>query len=186
MIYLSRFKINQASQLLRQGQLIAYPTEAIYGLGCDPLNEFSVMQLLTLKQRPVEKGLILIAASIQQLQPYLLLETPGLIDKALATWPGPSTWVIPAQSWVPKWLTGSHNTLAVRVTAHPLASALCKRFAGPMVSTSANISNQQPAQSPYQLSKTFGSQTPYIIKGSNTGLFGATPIFDLVTGKQLR
>lgn len=186
MIYVSSFKINLATRLLQQGQVIAYPTEAIYGLGCDPLNEYAVRTLLALKRRPVEKGLILIASSLQQLQPYLNTDTPGVLDRAISTWPGPTTWVVPAQSWVPNWLTGQHSSLAVRVTTHPLVTRLCASFGGPIVSTSANISNQQPARKPYQILKNFGSDTPYIVKGTSSGLDQATSIFDAVTGNQLR
>ncbi len=145
MTYVSQFSIHRATRLLVQGQGIAYPTEAIYGLGCDPLNEYAVSDLLALKQRPVDKGLILIAASIQQLAPFLITSHSGILDKALATWPGPTTWIFPAQNWVPKWLTGHHSSLAVRVSKHPTVIALCKGFGGPIISTSANISAQQPA-----------------------------------------
>jgi L-threonylcarbamoyladenylate synthase len=186
MVYVSQFKTKLAVRLLQQGELIAYPTEAIYGLGCDPLNEDAVVELLALKQRPVDKGLILIASSWQQLKPYLVTDNSAMLEPVLATWPGPTTWIIPAQRWVPKWLTGQHNSLAVRVTKHPLVTRLCKNFGGPIVSTSANISDQQPARTPYQILKTFGSQTPYIVKGSTSGFAQATPIFDAMTGKRLR
>lgn len=186
MAYVSQFRINRATRLLEQGHVIAYPTEAIYGLGCDPLNESAVGKLLALKQRPVEKGLILIASSIQQLAPYLMTDCPGILDKPRTTWPGPTTWIIPAQSWVPHWITGAHNSLAVRVSKHPTVIALCENFGGPIISTSANISDKQPAKKPYQIINTFGSQTPYIVKGSTSGLDQATPIFDAVTGKRLR
>lgn len=186
MSYISSFKIKRASHLMRQGDVIAYPTEAIYGLGCDPLNERAVMQLLQLKQRPVNKGLILIAASFRQLKDYLDTRSPVMLDKVMATWPGPTTWIIPAQNWVPKWITGDHDSLAVRVSKHPIVTALCNEFGQPIVSTSANISEQQPAQTPRQVSAIFGADTPYIVTGSTSGLASATPIFDAVTGKQLR
>ena len=108
MPYHSPFKIRNAVRHIKAGAVIAYPTEAVYGLGCDPLNEDAVMTLLDIKQRPIEKGLILIASSLEQLRPYLVLDQT-IIDRITPTWPGPVTWVIPAQPWVPKWLTGEHR-----------------------------------------------------------------------------
>ena len=98
MLNISAFKIRQFKQYLDQGQIIAYPTEAVYGLGCDPLNGNTVEQLLTIKQRPVEKGLILIASSFDQLSPYLEVSNNNHLQQMLSTWPGPTTWVVPAQS----------------------------------------------------------------------------------------
>lgn len=175
-----------ASKFLQQGKIIAYPTEAVYALGCDPLNEYAIDELLTLKQRDVAKGLILIAASLQQLQPYLITDYPDVLKQALVTWPGPTTWVIPAQNWVPQWLTGQHGSLAVRVSSHPLVVMLCQSFGGPVIATSANISGIYPAHKTYQIIKTFGRYTPYIIKGETSGMNKPTPIFDAITSKQLR
>ncbi|NOR70927.1 MAG: tRNA threonylcarbamoyladenosine biosynthesis protein RimN, partial [Methylomarinum sp.] len=116
----SSIKIRLAAQKIQAGEVIAYPTEAVYGLGCDPLNEEAVLNLLALKKRSIDKGLILIASSLTQLEPYLQLNDE-IRSKVQATWPGPVTWIIPAQTWVPQWLTGQHSSLAVRVTAHPIA-----------------------------------------------------------------
>ncbi|MEG2981848.1 MAG: Sua5/YciO/YrdC/YwlC family protein, partial [Stenotrophomonas sp.] len=83
---------------LKAGGVIAYPTEAVWGLGCDPSNETAVMKLLALKQRPVEKGMILIAASPAQLHGWVQLD--ALADDrrqaVLDSWPGANTWIVPA------------------------------------------------------------------------------------------
>jgi L-threonylcarbamoyladenylate synthase len=185
MTHISEFKARLFKQYLVQGQIIAYPTEAVYGLGCDPLNGDAVKQLLTLKQRPVEKGLILIASSFDQLSPYLNLNDSDHLQHMLSTWPGPTTWIVPAQHWVPTWLRGQHASLAVRVTNHPIAAALCKEFKGAIVSTSANISNKPPAKTPLAIKKQLGIDIP-ICSGDLSGLQSATPIYDLITGQQFR
>lgn len=185
MLNISAFKIRQFKQYLDLGQIIAYPTEAVYGLGCDPLNGNTVEHLLTIKQRPVEKGLILIASSFDQLSPYLDVSNKKHLQQMLSTWPGPTTWVVPAQSWVPSWLRGQHSSLAVRVTNHPIAAALCKEFEGAIVSTSANISNKPAAKTPLAIKKQLGRNIP-ICPGNLSGLQNATPIYDLISGQQFR
>jgi L-threonylcarbamoyladenylate synthase len=185
MPYHSQFKIRNAVRQLKAGAVIAYPTEAVYGLGCDPLNEAAVMSLLNIKQRPVDKGLILIASSLKQLTPYLILDQP-LIERITPSWPGPITWVIPARPWVPNWLTGDHSSLAVRVTAHPVARDLCSQFNGPLVSTSANTTNQPAIKDSRKLLKTFTGSNIVIVHGIVGELGKETSIIDVLTGKHLR
>jgi len=185
MPYHSLFKIKNAVRHLKAGAVIAYPTEAVFGLGCDPLNEDAVMTLLNIKQRPIEKGLILIASSLAQLRPYLVLDQ-SIIDRITPTWPGPFTWVIPAQLWVPKWLTGEHQSLAVRVTNHPIACDLCAQFGSPLVSTSANPTTRPAIKESRKLLKTFADADIFIVHGKVGDLKQETFIYDAVTGKQLR
>lgn len=185
MPYHSYFKIRNAVRYIKAGAVIAYPTEAVYGLGCDPLNENAVMSLLDIKQRPIEKGLILIASSLEQLRPYLILDQT-IIDRIMSTWPGPVTWVIPAQPWVPKWLTGEHDSLAVRVTNHPIAQDLCAQFGSPLVSTSANPSARPAIKESRKLLKTFADSDIFIVPGKVGELAQETAIYDAMSGKQLR
>ena len=182
---ISSFKIKQTIQALNQGQIIAYPTEAVYGLGCDPLNETAVMSLLDLKQRSVEKGLILIASQLSQLAPYLQLDETRL-KRISHTWPGAVTWVIPCQDWVPHWLTGNRNTLAVRVSAHPLVKALCDAYGQPLVSTSANLSKQQPAVNSLQVRKRLAGYPITLVHGQVGKLKQVTPIYDVTDGRCFR
>nr|MDQ2696242.1 Sua5/YciO/YrdC/YwlC family protein [Pseudomonadota bacterium] len=125
-------RLRQAARILRQGGVIAYPTEAVYGLGCDPRNRRAVQRLLEIKRRPPAKGLILIAADLAQLEPFIDPLPPDRRRLLDAAWPGPVTWLVPARR-APVWLRGNHPTLAVRVTAHPLAAALCRAFGGAVV-----------------------------------------------------
>lgn len=111
----------QVLNALKQGEVIAYPTEGVFGVGCDPDNPEAIQKLLELKQRPVEKGLILIAASYDQLLPYI--DESQLTEEQLqtvhATWPGPYTWIMPASDKVSNWVSGQFDSIAVRVTDHP-------------------------------------------------------------------
>ena len=173
---ISNFKLRQATRHLQHGGLLAYPTEAVYGLGCNPLDELAVLNLLNIKQRPLSKGLILIASSLQQLVPFIKTDT-AILNRINPTWPGPVTWVVPVQANVPAWLTGSHQTLAVRVTAHPLAKKLCAAFGGPLVSTSANPAGKPPAQTSNQVFKYFPFAELLIIKGETGKLKSTTPIY---------
>ena len=185
MAYHASFKIKNAVRHLKAGAVIAYPTEAVYGLGCDPLNETAVMNLLEIKQRPVEKGLILIASSLEQLRPYLLLNQT-IIERISPTWPGPVTWIIPAQPWVPTWLTGAHQSLAVRVTHHPIAHDLCAQFGSPLVSTSANPTTKPAIRASRKLLTTFAGTDIFIVHGAVGTLGQETAIYDAISGKQVR
>jgi L-threonylcarbamoyladenylate synthase len=178
--------LRQAVQVLRAGGIIAYPTEAVYGLGCDPLQGATVQRLLALKQRPMDKGLILIASGWAQLEPYLLPPTPAQRQRLFTTWPGPHTWVLPCHPEVPQWLRGAHDSLAVRITAHPVAAALCAAWGGPLVSTSANRSGLPPARSPLRVRQQFGDAIDYLLPGPLGDLANPTTIRDGVTGKVLR
>lgn len=179
------FKINRAVQKIRAGEIIAYPTEAVFGLGCDPLNEEAVYRLLGLKQRRLEQGLILIASSLAQLEPYLLL-TDAIIRRVQQTWPGAVTWIIPSHPYTPYWLTGKHDSLAVRVTAHPLARQLCELNAAPIVSTSANINGRPPATKAWQLAQRLGAHKLHVLAGAVGGLKRATAIYNALDGHQIR
>ena len=182
---LSAFKVRLAAQKLHAGEVIAYPTEAVYGLGCDPLNEEAVLNLLHLKNRSIDKGLILIASSLYQLEPYLQLNNT-IVSRVQATWPGPVTWIIPAQPWVPKWLTGTHTSLAVRVTSHPIVRLLCERTGGAIVSTSANTSARPPATTPWMVSKNLAPNKLFILPGRVGELNQPTPIYNVLNQQQLR
>lgn len=177
-------ELSKAIATLKQGGIIAYPTEAIYGIGCDPFNEAAVLNLFEIKQRPMSKGLILIASEFSQIQD-LIIPTEHMAH-ILETWPGPNTWVFPVTKQVPKWLLGEFNALAVRVTNHPIAKALCSEFAGPIVSTSANISNEPPVKTWHELSPKLLCGVDYIIKDAVGDLEQCSSIRDAQTLKQIR
>ncbi|AFH94156.1 MULTISPECIES: L-threonylcarbamoyladenylate synthase type 1 TsaC [Providencia] len=172
---------------LNKGEVIAYPTEAVFGLGCDPDSEQAVNKLLELKQRPWEKGLILIADNYEQLKDYV--DDSQLTDEQkqtmFASWPGPVTWVIPAKSSTPKWLTGRFDTLAVRVTDHGLVKELCREYGKPLVSTSANLSGQEPCRTTNEVLEQFKGSIP-VLDGMVGGRQNPSEIRDAKTGQLYR
>lgn len=180
------FQLREAVRALRCGGVIAYPTEAVYGLGCDPLNPDAVLRLLNLKRRPMDKGLILVAADFAQLQPYLLPLAATLAQQVRASWPGPVTWLLPVPPQVPVWLRGRHDSLAVRVSAHPVVRALCTAFGGPIVSTSANPTGQRPARDPLTVRRLFAGSVDCILHAPLGGLGRPTEIRDGRTGRLVR
>ncbi|PIJ49134.1 L-threonylcarbamoyladenylate synthase type 1 TsaC [Erwinia sp. OLTSP20] len=167
--------------------VIAYPTEAVFGLGCNPDSELAVMKLLALKQRLPEKGLILIADTFAQLERYVAVQALSAVQKErmFASWPGPVTWILPACADTPRWLTGRFDSLAVRVTAHPLVKTLCREFGKPLVSTSANLSGQAPCRSVQEVQAQFGADFP-VLAGQTGGRANPSEIRDVLTGKQIR
>ena len=184
---MNSWHLKQAVRAIRAGGIVAYPTEAVWGLGCDPFDHNAVRRLLQLKQRPEHKGLILVAASMAQLEPLLT----GLSDAELAqlklSWPGPNTWLIPdPDDLIPRWIKGEHQSVAVRVTDHPQTAALCLAFGGPLVSTSANLAGQPPAMSAGDIRQAFGYQIDYLLHGALGGRSQPSVIRDLRSGKVLR
>jgi L-threonylcarbamoyladenylate synthase len=170
---------------LKQGGVIAYPTESCYGLGCDPRNRRAVMKILRLKGRPQHKGLILIGSDFSQFKSYVAPLNQGQWQEVSADWPGPVTWLLPAPRITPAWLRGRHHSIAVRVTAHPLAARLCHVLGMALVSTSANRSGQRPARSYKECVHLFGDRVLTL-----AGLVGRrrrpSTIRDLQTGKAVR
>lgn len=179
--------LTPALAALRNGGVIAYPTEAVWGLGCDPFDEPAVLRLLAIKQRPVDKGLILVAARADQFDGLLDWEAlPGERRAAvMRSWPGPNTWIVPASPRVPRWITGAHDGVAVRVSAHPVVVALCEAF-GPLVSTSANRSGEPPARRLEALDPLLCALVDATTDGEAGGLAAPTAIRDARSGELLR
>jgi L-threonylcarbamoyladenylate synthase len=179
------WKIREAVRRLEHGGIIAYPTETVYGLGCDPFNATAVLQLLALKQRSIQQGLVLIASDFAQLKPLLLPLDPATEARVTTTGPGAITWVLPCLPEIPAWLRGQHSGLAVRVTTHPVAAALCKRWGGPLVSTSANLHGRHPSTGPLAVRKAFNARVDCILHGE-PGSGRPSEIRDAISAKTLR
>ena len=176
----------QAAQKLRDGEVIAYPTEAVFGLGCDPGNEAAVRRILSLKGREASAGLILIADQFDRFETFISPVSPDLMDTAMAAWPGPVTWLFPRADSVPDWLAGSHPTIALRLTAHPVCQEICAAFGGAIVSTSANPSSAEPARSAGRVEEYFGSYLGGTVAGGLGDEERPSEIRDLVSGKVIR
>jgi len=173
---------------LKQGLVIAYPTEAVFGLGCDPLCQDAVQALLNFKQRPVSKGLILIAGDFKLLAPFVDVEKiPGEIwQKIIQSWPGPYTWVLPKSDACPSWVSGDFSSVAVRVSDHSIVRQLTEQFERPIVSTSANLAGQPPALNAQDVFSMFGDSLGEVIDAPLGDQQQPSQIFDALTGKQFR
>jgi L-threonylcarbamoyladenylate synthase len=190
----SPFGLREAARVVSRGGVIAYPTEAVFGLGCDPLDPEAVSRILAIKGRDIHKGLILIAADFGALLPYVEPLPAGRMTEIAAGWPGPNTWLLPARPDTPTWLTGSHDTLAVRVSGHPVAAALCRACArygthvgaGALVSTSANLSDLQPARTPLAVRRQLRDAPDLLVAGRCGSHPRPSTIRDGRTGRVLR
>lgn len=173
---------------LRVGGVIAYPTEAVFGLGCDPANEGACARVFALKSRPLRQGVLLIGAEFAHIASYIDLgATPAAaIARAEATWPGAQTWIFPRAKGVPAWIAGAHAGIALRVTAHEPAAALCRAFGGALVSTSANRHGDPPARSAAEVRAAWENRLDAILEGAVGGLEHPTPIRDAISGANVR
>lgn len=171
---------------MRAGGVIAYPTEGVYGLGCDPEDFEAVLRLLAIKDRPWQRGLIVIGADRAQLARYIGTLTAGQERRLGESWPGAMTWIVPAAPDTPPWLTGTHAGLAVRVPGHTLARDLCRACRTPLVSTSANPSGRPAARSALAVRRALGDTLDYVLPGAVGGRAGPSELRDLRTNRVLR
>lgn len=180
--------IKATAKVFFQGGIIAYPTEAVFGLGCDPDNDLAIQRLLTIKQRPPQKGLILLAADYSQLLPYIddnVLSEPQR-QKILSRWPNAITQVLPANKSISKLLCGNFDSIAVRITDHEDVVSLCNLTNKPIVSTSANLAGESPAKTWQQVEDKLGDKIDFIVKGTTSGLLKPSIIINGLTANVLR
>ena len=176
--------ILKAARILHGGGVIAYPTEGVYGLGCLPDDAAAVARVLTIKDREPGMGLILIATDIEQLGDWI--ELPDKSPDLRSSGQTPVTWVIPATEKAPYWIRGDHDSLAVRITSHPVAAALCEAADSALVSTSANFHGRPPTRKRFVLRRGFSALVDYIVPGDCGPASGPSEIRDLISGKVLR
>lgn len=175
-------ELQRAAHTLRAGGIVAYATEYCFGLGCDPMNREAVRRLLRIKRRLLAKGLIVLAANPDQLALFI----DSIPPEVAATWPGPYTWLLTPRANVPKWITGTHPRIAVRITAHPQAAALCRAAGMAIISTSANRTGDLPARTDREARRRFGKLVDYVLPGFVGDLPAPTRIRDAVTGERVR
>jgi len=181
------WQIVLAAQVIRQGGVIAYPTEGVWGLGCNPWDRSAVYYLLSLKSRAIEKGLIIVTGNQAQLFPLLNNIPREYRSRLKNTWPGPVTWVVEdSECWIPPWIKGRFTSAAVRVSDHPVVVALTKQLGFPLVSTSANPAQRPPARSRLQVRRYFGQQIHYLLPGSLGACMLPSEIRILQSGEILR
>lgn len=179
-------RVRLVAQQLHRGRVVGYPTEAVFGLGCDPHNPLALAALLEIKQRDPRKGLIVIASAVKQLRGLVRMLDDRHMQPVYASWPGPVTWIMPAAPSTPKLLSGGRSTVAVRVTAHPVARTLCDAFGGAIVSTSANRSGAPPIRAAHDLRRRFGARLAMILDGDVDHSRSVSTIVDARSGRVLR
>ncbi len=181
-----RWPIYQASQILQSSGVIAYPTETVWGIGCDPSNSSALNRVINLKQRDAHKGLILIAGDIKQFD-FLLHDLP--IEQKIKlqnSWPGAVTWLVPHKNRVHPLVHGQFSTVAIRVSSHKMVRDLCAQFNGPIVSTSANLAGQATIQNAIQAMKFLGHDLDFVLQGPLGAASAPSRIIDLQTGRIIR
>lgn len=186
-MFFSSVLVDQAVRHLRHAGVIACATEAVYGLSCDPFDAAAVLHLLALKQRDWRKGLILVAHDSAVFAPLLQPLGTAICATVSNSWPGPNTWLLPdPDQCLPDWVRGQHDSVAVRVSAHPQVRALCQRFGGPLVSTSANLSGAAPARCRRDVQRQFADALDYCLPGMTLGGSRPSCIRDAVSGLVVR
>ncbi|UNM95327.1 Sua5/YciO/YrdC/YwlC family protein [Ignatzschineria rhizosphaerae] len=179
---------DEAATALKNGEIIAYPTEGVYGFAADAMNAKAVEAVLSLKDRSASKGFIVMAASLEKLSPLIKPLTNEQRETLLGSLRGGSryTWIVPAQDHCPEYLRGQFTTLAVRVTNHPDALALCDLMPVGVVSTSANLHKEAPLESPEAIMALFGDRIAGVMVGNVGGLSSPTRIVHLESGEVIR
>ena len=184
---MDKLNIQQAANVISDGGVIAYPTEAVWGLGCNPWNEVAVKKLLQIKRRDSGKGLVIVASSITQLNNLCADLPQQQLQQLRHTWPGPCNWIIPdKKSWLPSFVRGKHASVAVRVSAHTTIQKLCSAVGHPLISTSANIAGEPPCLTCQQVHAIFSDKISGIVDGDLGGKTNPCVIRDLSTSKIIR
>lgn len=161
----SAHRLRQAARTLAEGGLIAHATEGVWGLAADAYDADAVLRVVAAKHRDPGLGVIVVAADADQLAPLVAPEAGPAWQRAVESWPGSNTWLLPARVDAPWWLTGGRSTIALRETAHALTRALCREFGGPIISTSANISGKPPVASAWRARAVFAGTIDMVLGG---------------------
>lgn len=176
--------LQQAVSRLNAGGVIAYPTEGVWGLGCLWTDEEAIKEILRLKQRPLEKGMIILCSQLADIKDYLLPLTVENIQQIEQDLPYPVTWIVPCKLTVPESVRGQHSSIAVRFSRHPQVQALCAQV-GPIISTSANPAGLAAAMSELEVKNYFQDQLSYILPGELGGFSKPSEIRTL-DGRKVR
>lgn len=182
----SAHRLRQAARTLAAGGVVAHATEGVWGLAADAFDIEAVERIVAAKQRDIARGLIVIADRPERLAPLVADEATTAWQRAIDSWPGPNTWLLPASADAPWWLTGDHDTIALRQPAHDLSRALCQVFGGPLVSTSANRSGQRPATQGWQVRARFGAAVDLVLGGRCDTPGQPSTIRDATTDETIR
>ena len=177
--------VQRATDILLTGGVVAHACEGVWGLACDAYSFASVQRILKLKHRPIQNGLILIGGQATDFEAELMGLNPEQREEVLSSWPGPETWTMETHRF-PVWITGGRGTVAARVPGHEQARELARRFGGPLVSTSANRSGEEPSTCQAEVTKNFGDEVDFVLPGATSGSTGPSRIRVAGSGEVLR
>ncbi len=158
-------EIERAVEYLRQGQVIAYPTETIYGLGADVQNRKAVKRIYDLKSRDYGLPISILVADLAMLREVVANVPDRTLPLMRRFWPGALTILFPASDLIPKGLVTNTGRVGIRISSHPVAAALVEQFGRPITTTSANLSGFPPSLSVRHVQKYFGSKISCILDG---------------------
>ena len=170
--------INQAITILKDGGVVAFPTDTVYGVGVDPFQPEAVRKLYQIKGRPIDKPIPILVGSINDVERVAQNLPPTFSQLAERFWPGGLTLIVQAKSLPPE-VTAGGDTVGVRMPDHPLALALLQRFGGAIATTSANKSNEPPATSAEEVQSELGALVSVILNGGQTATKIASTVLDL-------
>ncbi len=177
----------RVSKIIFQGGIIAYPTEGVWGIGCDPWNESAVNKILSIKQRSADKGLILVVADTSQIAQLLAPLSEEMLKRINTVYERATTWLIPDNNgWAPDFVRGKHSSVAVRISQHPVVKSICNACDKPVISTSANVAGEPPLTTFTEVSSCFSEKLDMIVPGKTCGAGLPSRIIDLKTGIILR
>ncbi len=183
----SDFKIRKAAEWINfYDGVIGYPTEAVYGFGCHPESEAALAHILDIKQRPWQKGMLLVASNIEQVIPFVATSGLDQLERLLEPKDYPVTWLLPVDSYVSPLLTGTHKKIAVRLSSHPTVQALCEHANSAIVSTSANRAGQLPLTQAHQVRAQFRLDLDQVVSGNVGGFAKPSAIIDAETHQVIR
>lgn len=191
MAYVNDFQIKRAVNLMEQDGVIAYPTEAVFGLGCLPFSVEAIERILAIKKRPWHKGLILVSSDIAQIEPFvdenfhdLLVCFDEVPDPEEPD--QPVTWLLPKSELVLPLVCGEHPKIAIRLSKHPVVKALCDEAQSVIVSTSANRAGNPEMKRTEDVRNHMTNQLDMVVSGAVGGYDRPSKIIDAQTQKVLR
>ncbi len=182
----SRFRTQQAVICLKKGGVIAHPSDTIYGLACLPKYPQAAEKILVLKNREIDKGLLLLSSDICYIRSYISFKLDEYYLEKITKTNTPTTYLLPANSGVPVYIRGCFDTVAVRITSHPLVKALCIGTKSALLSSSANIHGLRCAKTIVKLSVYFNRQLDYILAPVYQNKARASSIKNILTDKIIR
>ncbi|WP_444996627.1 L-threonylcarbamoyladenylate synthase [Aliikangiella sp. IMCC44359] len=182
---ISRWQLDCAVKAIDCGGVIAYPTESVFGLGCDPYHNDAIKKILSIKKRPAYKGLIILVSDIAQAEPFLQPLSKQQLQRVNIPRERAITWLIPCQPEVSPLLRGHFRSLAVRITQHPIARAICESTNTPLVSTSCNIAGKSELKTTMAVRNHMKAKIDWLVDGKCGGQ-APSQIIDITNDRVLR